>query len=184
MSNRGLTGAADPPERRFPAALHIRRELRKLRPDLVSTHSSKSGLLGRIAARSLGLPAIFTAHGWAFTEGVPDRQRRLYVHVERIAARLCDRIITVSNYDNKLALQHRIAPVSKVVCIHNGMPDIPSQGMARPEIDPPRIVMVAIHSVRRRHLPTSAKRLLFCVSSISQLRRLANPLSEIFQTLS
>ncbi|MBO2521424.1 MAG: hypothetical protein CW345_06435 [Firmicutes bacterium] len=168
----------------FRAALHIRRELRKLRPDLVSTHSSKAGLLGRIAARSLGLPAIFTAHGWAFTEGVPDRQRRLYVHVERIAARLCDRIITVSNYDKKLALQHRIAPVSKVVCIHNGMPDIPSQGMARPEIDPPRIVMVAIHSVRRRHLPTSAKRLLFCVSSISQLRRLANPLSEIFQTLS
>src|SRR5690606_18907716 len=145
----------------FRAALHIRRELRKLRPDLVSTHSSKAGLLGRIAARSLGLPAIFTAHGWAFTEGVPDRQRRLYVHVERIAARLCDRIINISNDDKKMTLQHRIAPVSIDVYIHNGMTDIPSQGMARPDIAPPRIVMVATHTVRRRHLPTSAKRLLF-----------------------
>ncbi|MGR5906305.1 glycosyltransferase [Bacillus paranthracis] len=42
-----------------------------MQPDVLAVHSSKAGLLGRLAGWSLGIPTIFTAHGWAFTEGVP-----------------------------------------------------------------------------------------------------------------
>jgi len=41
------------PHADFRALLELRRALRELRPDVVSTHSSKAGLLGRIAARTL-----------------------------------------------------------------------------------------------------------------------------------
>lgn len=53
----------------------IRKTLSDLKPDIVTTHSSKAGVLGRLAAKSLGIPVVFTAHGWAFTEGVSKSQR-------------------------------------------------------------------------------------------------------------
>ena len=52
------------------AVVEMRRCLKEFQPDLVATHGSKAGWLGRLAARSLGLPVTFTAHGWAFTPGV------------------------------------------------------------------------------------------------------------------
>ena len=55
----------------WKAFRQIRSVLKEIKPDIVTCHSSKAGLLGRLAARSLGIPVIFTAHGWAFTDGVP-----------------------------------------------------------------------------------------------------------------
>jgi glycosyltransferase involved in cell wall biosynthesis len=49
----------------------IRDTLLQTRPDLVHTHSSKAGILGRLAAHRLGIKNIFTAHGWAFADGTP-----------------------------------------------------------------------------------------------------------------
>lgn len=158
LSDRGIPFISIPdlvrpisPRNDVMAVFHLRRVLAKLNPDLVSVHSSKAGWLGRVAARSLGIPVVFTAHGWAFTEGVPDNQRRLYVLAEKVAARLADRIITVSDHDRKLALMYRVAPASKLVCIHNGMPDISSRYMAQPETNPPRIIMVARFEEQKDH---------------------------------
>jgi len=123
--------------------LELRAALTELRPDLVATHSSKAGWLGRLAARSLGLPVVFTAHGWAFTEGVPERKRKIYALAERLAAPFADRIITVSEYDRALALRYRIAPAHKLVTVHNGMPDVDPTLRACPEAEPVRLVMVA-----------------------------------------
>lgn len=129
----------------------LRAALAELRPDLVSTHSSKAGWIGRLAARSLGLPVIFTAHGWAFTEGVPERERWVYVLAERLASPFASRIITVSEYDRALALQYRIAPAHKLVAVHNGMPDVPPTLHARSEADPVCIVMVARFEPQKDH---------------------------------
>jgi glycosyltransferase involved in cell wall biosynthesis len=122
----------------------LRTVLRRLKPDLVTVHSSKAGWLGRLVARSLNLPVIFTVHGWAFTEGVPPVRRTLYALAERVAAPFADRIITVSEYDRQLALRHHIASATKLVTVHNGIPDVESSLRAQPGIgERVRLIMVA-----------------------------------------
>jgi glycosyltransferase involved in cell wall biosynthesis len=139
------------PLRDLRALYEIRALLKTLRPDLVSTHSSKAGVLGRIAARSLGIPVIFTAHGWAFTPGIPSRQAAMYTWVERLAAPLASRVIAVSEFDRELAVARRVVPCQKLVTIHNGMPDIGPELRADPSRSPVRLAMVARFEPQKDH---------------------------------
>lgn len=131
------------PMRDLLGFFEIRRCLREVAPDLVSAHSSKAGWLGRLAAASLGIPALFTAHGWAFTEGVPPLRRRLYRLAEAAIAPLSQRIITVSEQDRRLARRLGVGRDSQLITVHNGMPDITESLKADPRRSPPRIIMVA-----------------------------------------
>lgn len=99
----------------------IARVIREFKPDLVHAHSSKTGVIARAAARLTGVPAVFTAHGWAFTEGVSNNQRRMAVAIERAAALLAKRIICVSDFDRNLALRYGVGSPSKIVVIPNGI---------------------------------------------------------------
>lgn len=141
------------PRRDLAALRQLHALLEESRPDLVTVHSSKAGWLGRVAARRRRLPVIFTAHGWAFTEGVPRAQGALYGLAERLAAPLADHIITVSEYDRALALERRIAPPHKITCIHNGVHDIslslPGAGARAP--GPVRILMLGRFSAQKDH---------------------------------
>src|SRR5690606_16304848 len=121
------------------AYAQIREVLRELRPDLLSTHSSKAGWLGRLAGNSLRIPTIFTAHGWAFSEGIQQPGRTVYLCAERVVAPLASKIITVSEYDRNLALRYQVAMPDKLVTVHNGVPDVASSLRARPELEPPRL---------------------------------------------
>jgi glycosyltransferase involved in cell wall biosynthesis len=98
--------------------------LKQINPDIVHLHSSKAGMVGRIAARILRLPAIFTAHGWAFTDGVSSFRRMISLPLERWVARYSQRIICVSEYDRQLALQYKVGGPEQLVTVHNGIPDI------------------------------------------------------------
>jgi glycosyltransferase involved in cell wall biosynthesis len=102
----------------------LKRLIKSVKPDLISTHSSKAGILGRLAAKACGVPVIFTAHGWAFTEGVPLTKRIIYIGAERLAAKWADKIICVSENDRRLALGYGVASPDKLITIHNGMPII------------------------------------------------------------
>jgi glycosyltransferase involved in cell wall biosynthesis len=144
-------GAAIRPIQDTRALAEIRAVLKRLRPDLVSAHSSKAGILGRAAARLLGVPVVFTAHGWAFTPGIPQREAAVYRWIERLAAPLATRIITVSEFDRQLALAHRLAPSHKLVTVHNGMPDIPPALRADPGRSPVRLVMTARFEPQKDH---------------------------------
>jgi glycosyltransferase involved in cell wall biosynthesis len=98
------------------------RLLRRERFDLVHAHSTKAGLLGRWAARLAGVPAIlFTAHGWAFTEGRSAFQRRLLATLERWTSRVTHQIICVSEHDRQLALRFGVARSTQLRLIHNGL---------------------------------------------------------------
>jgi glycosyltransferase involved in cell wall biosynthesis len=133
-------------------ALHeIRTVLKSLRPDLLSTHSSKAGILGRVVARSVGVPAVFTAHGWAFTPGIPPLQAALYRRIERVAAPLASRIITVSNFDRELALNVGIGSDHRVITVHNGMADVKAELRADPGRQPARLIMVARFEPQKDH---------------------------------
>jgi glycosyltransferase involved in cell wall biosynthesis len=122
-----------------------------LKPDLIAAHSSKAGILARLAARRLGVPVVFTVHGWAFTPGVPPLEAALYRRVERLVGPLASRIITVSEYDRRLGLEARIAPSDRLVTVHNGMPDVAPALRADPERSPVRLVMVARYGAQKDH---------------------------------
>lgn len=129
----------------------IRKALRRLEPEVTSMHSSKAGLLGRVAAWSLGRPAIFTAHGWAFHPSVPAHQALAYRSFESLGAKFADRIITVSEFDRQLALRGRVAPPAKLVTVHNGIPDLPPALRARQDAAVPRLIMVARFEAPKDH---------------------------------
>ena len=59
------------PKSDWKAFRSIAEILEETKPGLLHCHSSKAGILGRIAARKYRIPSVFTAHGWAFAEGSP-----------------------------------------------------------------------------------------------------------------
>ncbi len=125
------------------AFVALRGAIRAFRPDLISTHSSKAGWLGRLAGKATGVLCLFTAHGWAFTHGVREPQRTAYRLLERAAAPLAATIVCVSEHDRRIGIAAGMAP-ERLVTIHNGMPDVSASLRAIPEADDPvRIVMVA-----------------------------------------
>jgi len=106
----------------------------KERPDIVHLNSSKAGVIGALAAflynfsnkltaNNLKLKTVFTAHGWVFN---PDNdlsllRKKFYILLHKIAARFQDKIINVSEYDRKLAIQCGIADQKKLVTVYNGI---------------------------------------------------------------
>ena len=125
--------------------------IREFGPDLVTAHSSKAGVVGRIAARRAGVPAMFTAHGWAFTGGVPQPKRTIYRLIERAMERFSDRIVCVSDYDRNLALAAGMSP-TRVVTIHNALNDIdPSLRAVPDEGSPVRLVKIARFAQPKDH---------------------------------
>ncbi len=100
---------------------------KKEQPNIIHLNSSKAGILGSIAAKiySSGLQPkiIFTAHGWVFnpTNSISLPVRWFYIALHKFAALFQDKIICVSEYDYKLALQYKIAPKEKLITIHNGI---------------------------------------------------------------
>ncbi|MFT0212584.1 glycosyltransferase family 4 protein [Pseudomonas sp. F1_0610] len=106
----------------FLAYKQIKKVVQALQPDLIHTHSSKAGILGRLVATKLHIPCVFTAHGWSFTDGVPSLKSFVFKHVEKFFLRYSSKIITVSKYDENLALSH-IGGHEKIITIHNGVHD-------------------------------------------------------------
>jgi glycosyltransferase involved in cell wall biosynthesis len=140
------------PIRDICAALELRGIFQNRKPDLIALHSAKAGLVGRFAAVGLGIPVVMTAHGWPFTEGVSERRAAVYRILERMAAPLADRIITVSDYDRSLAGSAGIGPSEKVVTIHNAIPDVLERQLSVGEEGPIRIVMVARLDEQKDHV--------------------------------
>ena len=139
------------PVRDIRAVADLRRIIRDVRPDLVCTHSTKAGIIGRVAARLSGVPSIFTAHGWAFVNAVPQPQRSIYRFLERFAAPLASRVICVSEHDRTVGIATGMS-ARRLVTIHNGLPDesVVNRDL-RQSSDPLRAIMVARFAVPKDH---------------------------------
>ncbi|GER12846.1 glycosyltransferase family 4 protein [Variovorax boronicumulans] len=127
----------------FQAIREILRIFEDFSPDIVHLHSSKAGVLGRIAARLKKVPAIFTAHGWAFTDGVPRWERKIYRIIEAALAKITKRIITVSNYDRDLALRQGVGDSKLLVAIPNGVRDVQFPAAEQSVDEIVKLIMVA-----------------------------------------
>lgn len=104
------------------ALLKIYRLLRKGRFDLVHTHTSKAGILGRIAARWAGVPHIVhTPHGQAFNGYAGRVVTRLFVLLERWAASFTDRIIGLTDQEIRDNLERGIGNPEQFINIPSGI---------------------------------------------------------------
>lgn len=112
------------PMKDLRAIYEIRNILLQERPSLVHCHSSKAGIVGRIAARLCHIPNVFTAHGWAFTDGVQPGKRFIYRNIENLVGYITDKIICVSEYDLDLGRKYLPAHADKMTAIHNCIPDV------------------------------------------------------------
>jgi len=91
------------------ALLRLKRILIRLNPHIVHTHSSKAGILGRLAARSAKIPVlIHSVHGFSFAPSQPFWQRNLYLFCEKMIAPLTTHFIFVSEDDARVARGHRL----------------------------------------------------------------------------
>ena len=139
------------PARDMQGFFELKRAIDEYEPDLVATHSSKAGFLGRLAARSLGVPVVFTAHGWAFTEGIPRGKKAVYRLAERLVSPFSNRIIAVSDYDRQIAIRSGVVRPHQIVTIHNGVPDVSNAHKADVTKEPPTIAMVARMDTQKDH---------------------------------
>jgi glycosyltransferase involved in cell wall biosynthesis len=95
------------PHRDLAALGALVRLFRRLRPHIVHTHSSKAGVLGRLAAAFAGVPVrLHSVHGFGFHAGGRSPLRAALIAAERLAARLTTHWIVVSrsNLDEGAAL--------------------------------------------------------------------------------
>ena len=85
------------PRRDVGALAALRRAIREFSPAVVHTHSSKAGVLGRLAARLERVPVVVhTVHGFGFTPLQSPTRRALFRTAERLAARWTDHFVAVS----------------------------------------------------------------------------------------
>lgn len=96
--------------------------LKRNRIQVVHTHSSKAGILGRLAAKLAKTPVIIhTVHGWSFHNYQAACISRLYVFLERICAAFTHKIIVVSRFDQEKGLKNLIGRANQYVLIRYGL---------------------------------------------------------------
>jgi glycosyltransferase involved in cell wall biosynthesis len=105
------------------AVLALVRLFARTRPDIVHTHTSKAGFVGRLAARLARVPiVIHQPHGHVFYGYFGPRRTALYTALERRAARWCDRIITLTERGIEEHLARGIGRPAQYVTVPSGVP--------------------------------------------------------------
>ena len=91
--------------------------------DVVHTHGSKAGVLGRVAARLRRVPVVVhTIHGFPVHDHMSRRRRQLLLALERVAARCADRIVCVCDANRSEALALGIARPDQLRVVVSGVP--------------------------------------------------------------
>jgi glycosyltransferase involved in cell wall biosynthesis len=91
--------------------------------DVVHTHGSKAGVIGRLAARLRGVPAVVhTVHGFPVHDYMPRLKRHLLLGLERLAARCADRIVCVCHANATEALALGVARPEQLRVVVSGVP--------------------------------------------------------------
>jgi glycosyltransferase involved in cell wall biosynthesis len=104
------------------ALFALTRLLRRLKPAIVHTHSSKAGILGRVASRLAGVPVIVhSIHGYGFTRFQSFPVRRMLMALECLAAKITTRFFAVSEANRRLGVELGLFPDDRCVVIRSGV---------------------------------------------------------------
>ena len=94
----------------------------KERLDIVHTHCSKAGAVGRVAAKLAGIRQIYhSSHCFAFLRCGNFLTKKIYLFVERLLARFTSKFIAVSDSDAESAKQWKIFDEDKCIIVNNGL---------------------------------------------------------------
>ena len=117
------------------AFIKLFRIFKKHKFDIVHTHSSKPGFIGRIAARIAGVPQIVhTVHGFPFHPYQKKLIMSFYRSVEKLAGLFCDKVVFVNNSERETAIADHLVQPEKAVTIYNGI-KLPKMEISKKEID-------------------------------------------------
>jgi len=115
----------------------LRRIFRAERPTIVHTHNPKTGVLGRLAARSTGVPVVVnTVHGLYAAADIGPAKRLVVRGAERISARFSDHELFQSEEDHAWAVRTRLVPERRATWLGNG---VDTARFDRAAVDPERV---------------------------------------------
>ena len=110
------------PLRDLLALLELWSLFQRERPDVVHTHSSKAGILARVAAALAGVPVVVhTFHGFGFHDRQHPIVKGAYVLLERFCARFTTRLVYVSRANAEYAERHGLGPADAATIIRSGV---------------------------------------------------------------
>jgi glycosyltransferase involved in cell wall biosynthesis len=142
--------------------LRLAKKQSKGTPLIIHTHSSKAGILGRIAGFLAGVPIIIHSfHGFGFNDFQPWLVRKAYILAEKIAGLITDSFIFVSRANLQKASQLGIGKPSKYNLIRSGI--------SIDEFKPRQIDILA----KRKELGVGSGKLVVMVSNLKPQK---NPL--------
>jgi glycosyltransferase involved in cell wall biosynthesis len=107
------------PLKDFKAAIEIRDLCKQIKPDVVHLHSSKAGVIGRLALNGYKRPLYYTPHGWAFLRLEDSIYKRLfYKWIERVCAFRHSTIVATSHgeYSEALSVSKHVTQINNGVC--------------------------------------------------------------------
>lgn len=99
----------------------VRKLIKKYTPDIVYAHSSKAGVIARVADIGLNNLCVYNPHGWAFNMHCSKIKQILYMLIERVAAPFCNKFICISEAEKLSGLSKKIYKSNKAKVIYNGV---------------------------------------------------------------
>jgi len=110
------------PLKDFLAVFELKRLISLTTPNIIHLNSSKAGVLGSLGARLAKNPnVIFTAHGFAFLESKNWIIKKIYLLAERLVKNFRKKIIAITAVDRQKAISAKVASVTQLVTIYNGI---------------------------------------------------------------
>lgn len=108
------------PARDFLAVKKMAQIFKKEKPHIVHTHSSKTGILGRWAAKMAGVPVILhTVHGWGHHVYKKRLYQKLFTFLEQKSAQITDTLIVVADINARDGLKDGIGTPDQYRTIHS-----------------------------------------------------------------
>lgn len=118
----------------------ISKKIKEIKPDIVHCHSSKAGVIGRLAAKRRGVKKIFyTPHAYSFlAPEFSGKKKFLFIQIERFLSRFATtQTFCVSKGEMQAALEVNLDKTEKFQVIYNGLPEIdfPSKETIRAQLE-------------------------------------------------
>jgi glycosyltransferase involved in cell wall biosynthesis len=103
------------------ALVELIRLCRRIRPEIVHAHSSKMGVLGRLAAWVARVPIrVLTVHGWSFA-AYNGLTRSLFLWIERLMRPVTTTVVCVAEATRQEGLAARACDPQRTVVVHNAV---------------------------------------------------------------